>query len=76
MPTQEITRMPATGTAPAARVIDELDQIVGKSRRNLSPHPARRRVRDVVAGWLEHLVSSAPPPEGSGLPPQIRFPFY
>lgn len=85
MTTRDMTRMPAAspldrsqaaGAAQAAQVTDELNQIVDRSRRKSALRRVPGAVRRGLASWLEWAVLAAPPPEGSDLPPQIRFRFF
>jgi hypothetical protein len=86
MTTGDITRLPAAAgpldrspeanAAQAAQITEALNQIVDNSRRKSSWRRALSGIRGGFANWLERVVSAAPPPEGSGLPPQIRFPFF
>jgi hypothetical protein len=86
MTTRDITRMPAAlrplerprevDAAQAIQVTDELDQIVGRSGRKSRLRRVLGGIRGGIANWLERAVLAAPPPEGSDLPPQIRFPFF
>jgi hypothetical protein len=63
--------------AAAARIVAELDDIVGKSRRRSQSgfHRRLRKLGAAFGNWLEQLV---PPPlsESSKPPPEIRFPFF
>ena len=69
-------RWPEVNSGHASQVIEALDQIVGRSRRKSPLRRAAGGIRRALAGWLERAVSATPPPEGSDLPPQIRFPFF
>ena len=62
--------------AMASQVIEALDQIVGRSRRTSPLRRAAGGIRRALAGWLERAVSATPPPEGSDLPPRIRFALF
>jgi len=57
-------------------IVVELDSIIGKSRRRSVLRRVRRSIGETLARWLDGLVPPAGMARNSGLPPQIRFPFF
>ncbi len=73
----DIEEPPAALDSPQVTgIADELNSIVGKSRRHSGLHRALRSVGRTFAKWLDGMVPPAAAERSSDPPPQIRFPFF
>jgi hypothetical protein len=62
----------------AARIVADLDEIVGKLRRR-SQSGLRRTLRKLggaFGNWVERMAPPAPESGSLERPPEIRFPFF
>ena len=65
---------------PAARILEELDEVVRNSHRRSGLRRVLHGVGSAIAKRLSRIVPEAPPqsdlPRESDLPPEIWFPWY
>ena len=59
-----------------SEIANELDTIIGKSRRRSRLRHALRSIGGAFARWLDDLVPPAAAGRSLELPPPIRFPFF